>query len=81
MQMRRRFINIESNHMLAASTMLVKKLAFADVAAAEQCVRWLTGEMTARESSNTEVHSLRAQTVEMELVMDCGMHLIGRFPK
>ena len=56
-QMRRRFLNIESNHMLAASTILdprLKKLAFADVAAADQCVRRLTGEMTASESSNTE---------------------------
>lgn len=53
-QMRCRFLNIESNQMLAASTMLdprLKRLAFSDVAAADQCVRCLTGEMAA---SNTE---------------------------
>ncbi len=53
LQMRRRFLNIESNPMLAASTLLdprLKKVAFADASAADQCVRRLTGEMTASES-------------------------------
>ena len=48
LQMRRRFFNIEAHRMLAASTLLdprFRKVAFADLSAAEQCVRRLTGEM------------------------------------
>ena len=56
LQMRRRFLNIESNQLLAASTLLdprLKKLAFADVGAADQCARRLMGEM-ASENTNAE---------------------------
>ena len=50
--MRRRFLNIESNPMLAASTLLdprLKKVVFA----ADQGVRRLTVEMTASENTDT----------------------------
>ena len=57
LQMRRRFLNMESNQTLAASTLLdprLKKVAFADGGAADQGARRLTSEMTS-ESSNTSM--------------------------
>ena len=46
--MRQRLLNIEVHHILAASTLLdpcFTKAAFADMRAAEHCLRCLTGEM------------------------------------
>ena len=74
LQMRRGFLNIEAHHMLAASTLLdprFRKVAFADMSAAEQCVRWLTGEMAG--ASETTGEELNAAGRAERLNRDCGM--------
>ena len=54
LQMRRRFLNMESHHILSAATLLdprLKKIAFADSGVAESCVRRLTSEMASTNES------------------------------
>ncbi len=69
LQMRRRFLNMESNPLLAAATMLdprMKKIAFADAGAAEQSVRRLTDEMAATGSADQDPESETSSTSATE---------------
>ena len=57
LQMRRRFLNMESHHILAASTLLdprFKKLGFVDMSAADLCTRRLTDEIAGKAPSEME---------------------------
>ena len=56
--MRQRLLNIEAHHILAASTLLdprFTKAAFADMRAAEHCLRCLTGEMAGEMGEASEI--------------------------
>ena len=70
LQMRRRFLNMESHHVLSASTLLdprFKKLGFVDMGAAEQRTRRLTDEIAGEasvwleEANSTEEASEEAE--------------------
>ena len=67
LQMRRRFLNMESHHILAASTLLdprFKKLGFVDMSAADLCTRRLTDEIAGKAPSEMEEASEATQRAE-----------------
>lgn len=82
--MRRRFLNIEAHHLLAAATLLdphFKKIAFADIAAADKSMRHLTHEVVAEIATNdtTVEESNATETAStVRLNKDYGSRLISK---
>ena len=85
LQMRRRFLNMEAHHMLAASTLLdprFKKLGFVDMGAAEQCTRRLTDEIAGEAPGRMEEASEGThRELKKGVLKGYGMRLISMWQR